>query len=115
MHMKVFALSTIIIFSICFAQSAQSDSLNMSHKIIGFDKIQHAAFSCLWTLSSQYVLVSKSGFGEQKALSYSVSSSALLGITKELNDVQTKENPFNWGDIIADGVGIAIAVLIIIQ
>jgi hypothetical protein len=111
--MKVLAISIIIIFNICFAQSAQSDSLNMSHKIIGFDKIQHAAFSCLWTLSSQYVLENKSGFSEEKALSYSVSSSALLGIAKELNDVQTKENPFNWGDMIANGIGIVIAVMII--
>jgi len=111
--MKVLAISIIIIFNICFAQSAQSDSLNMSHKIIGFDKIQHAAFSCLWTLSSQYVLENKSGFSEQKTLPYSAGSSALLGIAKELNDVQTKEKPFDWGDMIANGIGIAIAVMII--
>jgi uncharacterized protein YfiM (DUF2279 family) len=113
--MKAFVVTIIIIFSICFAQSAEADSLNTPHRTIGIDKIQHVAFSCLWTLSSQYVMVNKSGFNERKALSYSVSSSALIGLAKELNDWQTKERPFDWGDLIADGVGIAIAVFIIIQ
>lgn len=113
--MKAFIVTIIIIFSICFAQSSESDSLNTQHKTIGFDKIQHAAFSCLWTLSSQYVMVNKSGFNEHKALSYSVSSAALVGLTKELNDLNRKDGHFSWGDLIADGVGIAIAVFIIIQ
>jgi len=111
--MKVFATSIIIIFCICFGQSTETDSINIPRKTIGFDKIQHVAFSCLWTLSNQYVLENKSGFSEQKALSYSVSSSALLGIAKESNDVQTKERPFDWADMIANAVGIAIAVIII--
>ena len=55
----------------------------------------------------------KSGFDENKALSYSASSAATIGLIKELNDVQTKGRSFNWGDIIANGVGIAIAVFII--
>ena len=112
--MKVFVI-TIIIFSICFAQSTELDSLNAKHHTICFDKIQHAAVSCLLTLSSQYIMVNKSGFDEHKALSYSVSSSALIGLAKEVNDCQTKEKPFDWGDLIANGVGIAIAVFIITQ
>ena len=111
--MKAFVITIIILFSICFAQSAEADSLDMPHRMIGFDKIQHAAVSCLLTLSSQYVMVNKSGFDEDKALSYSVSSSALIGLAKELNDVQAKKQQFNWGDMIANGIGIAIAVLII--
>jgi uncharacterized protein YfiM (DUF2279 family) len=111
--MKAFVVAIIIIFSICFAQSAEVDSLNAPTHTIGFDKIQHAAISCLLTLSSQYVMVNKSGFDESKALSYSVSSSALIGLAKELNDYKTKERPFSWGDLIADGVGIAFAICII--
>jgi len=110
---KEFIISIIIIFCICFGQSVEADSVNIHRKTIGFDKIQHLAFSCLWTLSNQYVLENKSGFSEQKALSYSVSSSALLGIAKELNDVQTKEMLFDWADMIANAIGIAIAVIII--
>ena len=111
--MKPFVITIIIIFSICFAQSSEADSIKAHHRIIGFDKIQHAAVSCLLTLSSQYIVVNKSGFDEDKAVLYSVSSSALIGLTKELNDVQTKEISFNWGDLIANGIGIAIAVFII--
>ncbi len=111
--MKAFVVTIIIIFSICFAQSVKADSLNEPKRTIGFDKIKHAAFSCLWTLSSQYVMVNKSGFDEHKALTYSVSSSALIGLAKEINDCQTKERSFDWCDLIADGVGIAIAVFII--
>ncbi len=111
--MKEFVIISIIIFSTCFAQSAESDSLNTTSKTIGYDKIQHAAVSCLLTLSSQYVMENKSGLDENKALSYSISSAVLVGLTKELNDQQTRKIPFDWGDMIANGVGIAIAVLII--
>jgi len=111
--MKAFSVISIIIFSISFAQTIETDSLNTPHKTIGYDKIQHAAVSCLLTLSGQYVVENKSGFDENKALSYSISSAALVGLTKELNDKQTRKIPFDWGDMIANGVGIAIAVLII--
>ncbi len=113
--MKKLVITIIIIFSICFAQSAEADSINMHHRIISFDKVQHVAVSGLLTLSSQYIMVNKSGFSEQKALSYSVSSSALFGLAKEFNDCKTKERSFDWGDLIADGVGLAIAVFIITQ
>ena len=113
--MKAFTVIIIIIFNIGFTQSIEIDSLNTSRKTIGVDKIQHAAFSCLLTLSSQYIMVNKSNVDESKALSYSVSSAAFIGLTKELNDMQTRKIPFDWGDMIANGIGIAIAVLIITQ
>ena len=111
--MKVFTITIIIIFSICYAQSTEADSLNTYRPVIGFDKIQHAAVSCLLTLSGQYVIENKSGLDDNKALSYSASSAAAIGLIKELNDVQTKGRSFNWGDMIANGIGIAMAVLII--
>jgi len=111
--MKEFVITSIIMFSMCFAQSTESDSLNIPRKTIDYDKIQHAAVSCLLTLSGQYVMENKSGFDENKALSYSVSSAALAGLTKELNDKQTRNIPFDWGDMVANVVGIGIAVLII--
>ena len=113
--MKTLVIIIIIIFSFCYAQSTDADSVNMHHRIISLDKVQHTAVSCLLTLSSQYIMVNKSGFSEQKALSYSVSSSALVGLAKEFNDYKTKEGSFDWGDLVADGVGIAIAVFIITQ
>ena len=111
--MKAYIITIIIIFNICYAQSTETDSLNTHRPIIGFDKIQHAAVSCLLTLSGQYIMENKSGFDENKALSYSASSAVTIGLIKELNDAQTKGRSFSWGDMIANGVGIAIAVFII--
>jgi len=111
--MKAFIITTIIIFSICYAKSTEADSLNTHRPVIGFDKTQHVAVSCVLTLSGQYIMENKSGFDEDRALSYSASSAAIIGLIKELNDVQNKGCSFNWGDMIANGVGIAIAVFII--
>ena len=111
--MKEFIITFILITSICTAQSSEADSLNTKYHTIGFDKIQHTAVSCLLTLSGQYIMESKSGFDENKALSYSVGSAVMVGLVKELNDAQAKENQFNWGDMIANGIGIIVAVLII--
>jgi len=103
----------IIILSNCFAQSSEADSLDTKYQVIGFDKVQHTAFSCLWTLSSQYVLENKSGFDKNKALPNSVGLAITIGLAKEINDAQTSERPFDWGDMIANAVGIAIAAIII--
>jgi len=111
--MKAVIVAIIIIFSICFSQDAKPDSLNAHNKTIGYDKIQHVAFNCLWTLSSQYILENKSGFDKDKALSYAVGSSISIGLAKELNDCQTRKKPFDWGDMLANGIGIIIAVFII--
>lgn len=114
-YMKLLLLTLFITLNICFTQSIETDSLNVPRKTIGFDKIQHVTFSCLWTLSSQYILENKSGFAGDKALSYAVGSSVSLGLAKELNDSQTRKKPFDWGDMFANGIGIAVAVLIIVH
>ena len=93
--MKAFIITIIIIFSICYAQSTEADSLNTHRSVIGFDKIQHAAVSCLLTLSGQYVIENNSGLDENKALSYSASSAAEIGLIKELNAIQTKGRTIN--------------------
>jgi len=111
--MKEIILTFILTASICIAQSSEADSLNTKHHTIGFDKIQHTAVSCLLTLSGQYVMENKSGLDNNKALSYSVGSAVMVGLVKELNDAQVKESKFNWGDMIANGIGIIMAVLII--
>ena len=111
--MKALIVTLIIIVGICIAQTAEANSVETSRKTIGYDKIQHVAVSFLLTLSSQYVMENKSEMDDNKALSYSVSSTAMVGIIKELNDKHTRNIQFDWGDMIANGVGIAIAVLII--
>ena len=105
----------IILFAFCisYGQISDTDSTSSNIKIIGYDKIQHTAVSCLLTLSSQYILEEKSNFSQNEAISYSASTSAMIGLTKELNDMNVRKKPFDWGDMIANLVGIGMAVLII--
>ncbi len=82
---------------------------------LGLDKAQHAAFLLLWTLGSQYVLVNKAGWTERRALPFSVTSSALLGLSKEVYD--WKAGPrryFSPRDLAADAFGTALAVGLIL-
>ena len=77
------------------------------------DKVQHIVFSGLWTLSTQYVLVNKADWSEGKALPASIASAATVGILKELYDASTITGRASGKDLVADGVGIGLAVGVI--
>ena len=82
---------------------------------LGRDKAQHAAFGFLWTLSSQYTLVNKLDVSERGALPFSVGSGVLLGLSKELYDAsQAPRNYFSYRDLVADALGIALALGLIL-
>ncbi len=74
------------------------------------DKLQHVVFSGLWTLSTQYVLVNKAGWTERSALPASVASSATIGLTKELYDASRPGGTASHKDLVANAVGIGLAV-----
>ncbi len=77
---------------------------------LGFDKAQHAAFSFLWTLGSQYTLVNKVDVSERRALPFSVGSGAVLGLAKEVYDRRWgRHRYFSYRDLVADAVGLALA------
>lgn len=111
-HQKAFI---IILFAVCigYGQVSNSDSTSSNKRIIGYDKIQHTAVSCLLTLSSQYIFEEKSNYSQNGAIGYSVSTSTMIGLAKELNDMNVRKKPFDWGDMIANFVGIGLAVLIV--
>ncbi len=103
------------------AVSVETGSLRLALKgrppdrWLGLDKVQHAAFSFLWTLSSQYTLVNKIEVSERRALPFSVGSGVLLGLSKELYDGSTApRNAFSYRDLAADAFGIALAVGLIL-
>ena len=82
---------------------------------LGFDKAQHLAFSFLWTLGTQYVAVNKGNLSESQALPLSIGMSAAVGVSKELYDLHSgPPNLFSYRDLVADGVGILLAVGIIL-
>ena len=78
------------------------------------DKVQHVVFSGLWTLSTQYVLVNKAGWTEADALPASVASGATVGILKELYDASRLTGRASGKDLVADAVGIGLAVGVIV-
>lgn len=81
---------------------------------IARDKAKHVVFSGLWTLSSQYVLVRKADWSEGDALPVSIASSAAVGVAKEFYDASRPTGTISGKDLVADGVGIGLAVGIIL-
>lgn len=79
------------------------------------DKFRHVTYSFLWTLSTQYVLVSKANWSERDALPASIGSAFLAGLGKELYDWQLgPRRLFSWRDMVANGVGIALGTGVIL-
>jgi uncharacterized protein YfiM (DUF2279 family) len=78
------------------------------------DKATHVVVSGLWTLSTQYVLVTKADWSEGDALPASVASAALVGGAKELYDATTPAGTASARDLAADAVGIGLAVGVIV-
>lgn len=82
---------------------------------LAMDKAKHVAFSFLWTLGTQYVAVNKGSLSEGQALPISIGTSAAVGLSKEVYDLRIgPTNYFSYKDLVADGVGILLAVGIII-
>jgi uncharacterized protein YfiM (DUF2279 family) len=81
---------------------------------IARDKARHVVFSGLWTLSTQYVLVNKADWRAPDALPTSVASGAAVGIAKELYDASRPEGTVSGKDLVANGVGISVAVGLIL-
>lgn len=77
------------------------------------DKARHVVLSGLWTLSTQYVLVNKATWSEPDALPASVASGAAVGLAKELYDASRPGGRVSSKDLVADAVGIGLAVGVI--
>ena len=80
---------------------------------LGRDKVQHVVFSGLWTLSTQYILVNKADWTERDALPASIASGAAIGILKELYDASRLTGTASGKDLVADAIGIGLAVAVI--
>lgn len=90
-----------------------SDATSATDRWMARDKAQHVVFSGLWTLSSQYVFVNKIDLTEDEALPLSVASSASVGVAKELYDASRPTGQVSGKDLVANAVGIGLAVGVI--
>jgi uncharacterized protein YfiM (DUF2279 family) len=71
--------------------------------------------STLWTLSTQYVLVTKADWSERDALPVSAASAATVGLAKEVYDRRVGPTAhFSWKDLVADAVGIGVGAVVIL-
>lgn len=87
----------------------------MEDEWLAFDKVQHFAFSFLFTLGTQYIAVNKGGFTEHRALPLSITTSAVIGVTKEYYDLRVGPTQrFSKRDLVADAAGILFAVGVIV-
>lgn len=79
------------------------------------DKAKHVAFSFFATLSAQYVLVNKAGWAESDALPASAGVTVSLGLAKEVYDWRWGDSRhFSGRDLVADGLGLALALGVIV-
>ena len=96
----------------------ESDStlLDSQHhdKWFAIDKVQHFSYSCLVALGAQYILVNKIKMNESNALPLSLGFSFLAGVTKEIRDKKGINGFFSKRDLIANGLGLCMAGLIIL-
>jgi len=81
---------------------------------LGRDKARHVVFSGLWTLSAQYVLVRKADWTTGDALPASIATAAAVGIAKEGYDAARPAGTASGKDLVADAVGIGLAVGLIL-
>ncbi|NBC87337.1 MAG: hypothetical protein GVY25_14215 [Bacteroidetes bacterium] len=82
---------------------------------LGMDKAKHVGGSLLLTLSTQYVLVVKADWAEGDALPVSMATAAGIGVAKEVYDRYAGPTAFfSTRDLVADAVGIALGVVVVL-
>ena len=103
----------LILTSISFSEPVKEDSTKIEDEWLAFDKVQHFTYSLLLTLSTQYVLVNNMNMDEEDSLLISVFSSLSTGIMKERSDMKKPKGYFSKKDMVADCLGIFLAVVVI--
>ena len=103
----------LILISISFSEPVKEDSTKIEDEWLAFDKVQHFTYSLLLTLSTQYVLVNNMNMDEEDSLLISVFSSLSTGIMKETYDMKQPNGYFSNKDMMANTLGILLAVMII--
>ncbi len=95
-------------------RSLQVDT-TLADSWLGRDKALHAAGSFLLTLSAQYVLTAKLDTDEGTAVPLAAGVTLSLGLAKEVADSRRPVGPlFSTRDLVADAVGVVLAVGLIL-
>ena len=98
--------------SIAFSQSASavdSASVQQPDRWQAPDKYSHMTISAFLTAGQFFVLHEQMRVSERRALSIAVTTTAAIGIAKEIYDGVSGKGTPSFKDLIADCVGIALA------
>ena len=77
------------------------------------DKVKH--FFCSYTamLTFTSIAIIKWESPVDWSINFGIACAVLVGVAKEFFDLYVKKSKFSVGDLVADGLGIAIAFLIV--
>lgn len=95
-------------------KSAVNDSLKnqINDNWHDADKYSHFTISAFLTAGQMFVLQDRTSFSENRSLTIAITSTALIGIAKEVYDGVSKKGTPSWKDLLADFLGIGLAVAI---
>ncbi|MFQ5631695.1 MAG: VanZ family protein [bacterium] len=93
--------------------AGDSSKIKISGKWHGADKYSHFTISAFLTAGQFFVLREQADFSKNCSLTIAVTSTALIGIAKEVYDSVSKKGTPSFKDLVADflGIGLAIAVI----
>lgn len=102
-----------------FAQIPAADSsdvklaLRANDPWLGKDKADHLMLSSALTAAQYYALHREAEMSSRRSLQAAVISTAAIGIAKEIYDATARKRFASKKDLIADVLGIALAVIVI--
>lgn len=102
-----------------FAQTPVADSSVVKHTLhandpwFGKDKADHLMLSTALTATQYYALHHELEMSSRRSLQAAVVSTALIGVAKEIYDATARKRFASKKDLIADVLGIALAVIVI--
>lgn len=130
--MNRFFISILVLLSFLFAQEVTSLSLriaraeyNIAPEMLAVlhdnsdpwfseDKFYHLTACAAIPSLTFHLCTSYGNIDAARAKVYSVSATALIGISKEIYD-KKKKNHFSWKDLFWDGAGLAIGYFLFIN
>jgi uncharacterized protein YfiM (DUF2279 family) len=127
---NVFLIVKIFIFTSVFfqienvagqmAQPALPDSIIRAQNLsqdhwLGKDKLDHAMTSAGLVAAQFYLYHQELDWKASKSRQIAAGSTLMIGIAKEIYDQTSRRGTPSWKDLLADLVGIGVAVILVIQ
>ncbi|MDZ7363718.1 MAG: hypothetical protein ONB46_23830 [candidate division KSB1 bacterium] len=80
---------------------------------LGKDKVDHAMMSAGWVAAQFYFLHHELEWKTSKSRQVAAGSALLGGIAKEIYDKASRRGTPSWKDLLADLLGVGVAVILV--